>query len=578
MYILGVNSVYHESSASIIKDGKLIASAEEERFNRFKHGKELRLDNPNELPLHAIAYCLESAGITLKDVEHVGFSINPDRRLSTYAIPDPVCPGDWGSKDGETFFYTNILKVEEQMKAMGFAGEFHMQDHHLCHAASSYFPSSMEESTVIVFDGIGETATTLIAHGKGKELKVLDENLYPASLGFLWEKMSIFLGFSEYDACKVMGLAAYGKSNELLTEAFRKIVHNDGNGKFSIDGDVMRFRLYEDFSLIEQIFQMPRRNPNEPVSDKHMDIAYALQQITEEIVADIADAAYAATNCANLCLAGGVALNCVANRKILERGLYKNMYITPAPHDAGTSLGAALLIWHTKLEQDIRGEVPHAYWGPSYTNTQIEEAIRESGLPYESIHNIEEKVASLLSQGNIVGWFQGAMELGPRALGNRSLLADPRAYNMREKMNRIVKKREDFRPFAPSVLEEEVYQYFDVPLLTNASDFMLVTYPARSDAMDKIPAVVHVDGTSRIQVVKQATNPRYHRLIQQFHSITGVPMVLNTSFNDREPIVCSPRDALRTFLKADIDYLALGDFLLKNPKINRGDESHEQPI
>lgn len=571
MYILGVNSVYHESSASILKDGKLIAAVEEERLNRKKHGKELRLDNPNELPLRSIEYCLKQAGITLKEVSHIGFSINPERRLSTYLIKDMVEEGNWGSEEGERFFYENTLKVEKQFRDMGFQGEFHFIDHHLCHGASSFFPSPFNEATVVVFDGIGETATTLSAYGKGHELKCIEENLYPSSLGFLWEKMSEYLGFSEYDACKVMGLAAYGDIDDYYIEAMRKILRNEGTGKFIVDGNIMRFRYKQDFSKLEEVFQTARRLPSDPLMDTHKKIARALQKVTEDVILNIVSDAYEKTGCRNLCLAGGVALNCVANRKILDSGLFDNLYIIPAPHDGGTSLGAAYMIWHALLSNTKRDRVEHAYWGPEYTDQEIEAALRKNELNYEIVPEIERKVAELIKEGNIVGWFQGAMELGPRALGNRSLLADPRYREMRERLNRVVKNREDFRPFAPSVLEEEATRFFEIPFLTNASDFMLVTYPAKEEVQHLIPAVIHVDGTSRIQIVKKKTNPRYYSLIQHFYRLTGIPMVLNTSFNDREPIVCSPEDAIHTFLRANIDYLAIGNYLVMNP--NRSKEN-----
>ncbi|WP_019915015.1 carbamoyltransferase family protein [Paenibacillus sp. HW567] len=571
MYIMGINSVYHESSACLMKDGVVIAAVEEERFNRKKHGKELRLDNPHELPLQSISYCLKEAGITLQNVDHIGYSINPARRLDTYKIKDYVDIDNWGSEGGETEFYLNTLKVEELIKEMGFCGEFHFIDHHICHGASAFFASPYEEAAVVVIDGIGETATTLVGYGKRSDHQIvrLDENLYPASLGFLWEKLCMFLGFSEYDACKVMGLSSYVAVDPLVLSQLRSCVAIGKHGKFTTDPEILRYRQ-DDFTGLEKLFGIPRRQAEEPVTDIHTKIAAALQAVTEEILVSMVNHAYDLTGSTNLCMAGGVALNCVANGIAFHQSGFQNLYIQPAANDAGTAMGAAYTLWNIHLANYQPPQVTTAYLGPQFTDEAIEATLVEYGLTFEKITNIEERVAQLLADQNIVGWFQGRMEFGPRALGNRSLLADPRVLGNKERMNRAVKKREDFRPFAPSVLDEDAEQFFIIPKKSDVSDYMLITYKVKSNVMDKIPAVVHVDGTSRIQTVKKSTNPRYYSLIEHFKGITGVPMLLNTSFNDNEPIVCNPEGAIRTFLNANIDYLAIGDYLIKNISLHQG--------
>ncbi|MGF9820111.1 carbamoyltransferase family protein [Brevibacillus agri] len=560
MYILGINSVYHESSVCLLKNGKIVMAVEEERFNRVKHAKELLIENPDELPTRSIQYCLEKEGITLKDIEWIGYSINPEKRLQTIHIPDPVDEGSWGSEEGETRFYHNILNVERKLRNQGFKGNFKWVDHHLCHAASAYYPSPFENAVVLAIDGIAETASTLIGYGDGRVLKPVEEIEYPSSIGFMWEKICKYLGFSEYDSCKVMGLAAYGDPAPFQNQ-FRKFVDFEHEGKYRLDGNILRFRK-EDYDQLEELFGVNRRNANEPVTQEHRNIAATLQKITEDVLFNLSNYAYKQIQSENLCMAGGVALNCVANGIIHEKGPFKKLFIQPAANDAGTAIGAAYWIWHSVLENEERYTMKHAYLGPSFTEEQIQQELIKSGLPYKRVDNIEKTVAELLSKNKIVGWFQGAMEFGPRALGNRSLLSNPGDREMRERMNKIVKHREDFRPFAPSVLAEEVQNWFEITKPCLATNYMLCAYSAKEEVKHRIPAVLHVNGTSRVQTVEKDVNPKYHRLITEFYNITGIPMLLNTSFNDREPIVCTPQDAIATFQKAEIDYLVLGDFLI----------------
>lgn len=399
----------------------------------------------------------------------------------------------------------------------------------------------------------------MLALGHGTRLSPISEISYPASIGFLWEKIAKYLGFSEYDACKVMGLAAHGNP-EPYRDHYRHLLKLLPDGRFCLDNDILRLRT-QDHGGLTALFGTGPRSPHQEITRTHADITAALQAATDEVMLHLVEHAARRLGTRNLCMAGGVALNCVTNGRIAATGRFDALYIQPAAHDAGTALGAALLIWHQILEGSQRHEMRHAYWGPEYSDAAIEAVLREHRASYKRVDSISDEAARLLADQKIVGWFQGRMEFGPRALGNRSLLADPRHPAMRDRLNRVVKKREDFRPFAPSVLAEHAQDWFDIPRPSGACDFMLVGHRARHP--EKIPAVVHVDGTSRIQTVHRETNPRYHRLISAFHQITGVPLVLNTSYNDREPIVCTPADAITTFQHTGIDYLAIGDFLVE---------------
>lgn len=564
MYILGVNSAYHETSASLLKDGMLIAAVEEERFTRIKHGKSSAINNPHELPIQAIRYCLETAGITLSDVASIGFSLDPERRLANKDVKDRVVAGSWGSDEGEREFYRLLNLVPQKFHEMGFIGEFTWIEHHLCHAASTFYPSPFSQAAVLTIDGIGESSSTALAFGDGQDLTVLQEIPYPASIGFLWEKISKFLGFTEYDAYKVMGLAAYGNPTR-FAEEFQRLIWPLPDGTFAVDKTLLCFRV-EDYRALEGLFGTPRRVHDQPLLEVHQDIAAGLQQVTNQLVLHLVEHLYGQTGSLNLCIAGGVALNCMANEVVHRSGPFKHLYIQPAAHDAGTALGAALVIWNRLALRESREVMAHAYWGPSFSNDEIEKALQAMNLQYERMPSIERAVAELLAGGYIVGWFQGRMEFGPRALGNRSLLADPRNPHMREILNSKIKHREAFRPLAPSVLYEEAHEWFDMGEPTIASDFMLMAYPTKECMKARIPAVVHVDGSSRIHTVRKEVNRRYHQLIAEFFALTGVPLVLNTSFNDSEPIVCSPGDAIATFLKTQMDYLAIGDFLFDRQK------------
>ena len=566
-YILGINHAYHESSACLLKDGSIVAVAEEERFNRKKHAKPARIDNPDELPVNAINFCLEKAGITLAEVDYIASSFSPAKRLRNKEFEDFVVEGDWGSQSGETIFYEKLQQVPRKLSGIYGADvsrKFHWIGHHASHAGSAYFVSPFEEAAILVVDGIGEIESTTLYKGEGNKIKRLKSINYPHSLGFLWEKLSEFLGFTEYDASKVMGLASYGNPDRYY-DKFRQFVKVNTRD-FNVDHTVARFRV-NDHSGLEQILGN-KREPHDELEERHADIAAALQRITEEILLKLAHNLYKSTGSSNLCLAGGVALNCVANSVLKEKGPFENIYIQPAAHDAGTAIGAAYFIWNHRLGNPRSFVMDHAYFGPEYSQEEIKQALDENKLKYAHVENIEKEVAKLVADGNVVGWFQGRMEVGPRALGNRTLLADPRNPKIRDILNMKVKHREYFRPFAPSVLVEKAENWFRIPKKSISSDFMLFAYDVHKEKQGAIPAITHVDGTSRIQTVREETNPQYYRLIQEFEALTGVPIVLNTSFNDREPIVCSPQDAVNTFLKTKIDYLVIGNFL-----VSRGEQN-----
>ncbi|ELS02603.1 putative carbamoyl transferase, NodU family [Xenococcus sp. PCC 7305] len=562
-YILGINSAYHESSACLINNGQVVIAVEEERLNRIKHAKPAKVDNPHILPFKSIQLCLDKAGIGFQDIDQIGYSFNPERRLLNRDLQQPCIDGDWGSKSGEELFYQKLQEIIQILS--DFAGEdlsrkLKWLDHHLCHAASAYFVSPYEDAAVLVIDGIGEFESTTMYQGKGNKLSELNSIKYPNSLGFLWEKMAEFLGFSEYDACKIMGLASYGHYSYYYN-TFKQFIQT-GPGSFSIDNDVLQFRLNE-FTGLERLFGA-KRAADQELAERHTDIAAALQKITEEIVLELGADLYRRTKSKNLCLAGGVALNCVCNGVLQEHSPYENIYIQPAAHDAGTAIGAAYILWNQVLDNPKTYVMDNPYLGPEYTDDEIRDVLDSQNLKYSYHENIEEVAAGLIAKGYIIGWFQGKAEIGPRALGNRSLLADPRHPYMKDIINMKVKKREGFRPFAPSVLAEKADEWFRIPNRQNPSNFMLIAYDVLKHQQELIPAVTHVDGTSRVQTVEKSFNSKYHKLIEEFEKITNIPIVLNTSLNKMEPVVCSPEDAVNTMKKAHLYYLVVGNFVVDN--------------
>jgi len=580
MFILGVNSAYHESSAALIHDGRIVAAVEEERFNRVKHAKHARVDNAHELPWNAIEHCLARAGIRPSDVDHVGYSLEPRIRLMRNAdLPDtPLCPpGDFGSTDGEEAFFRSNMRAREILVERFPRARFHFLEHHVCHAASAYLVSPFEEAAVLVADGIGEFNSTWLGVGRGGELRVLRTVPYPSSLGFLWEKMSELLGFDRYSGPgKMMGYGAITDPIGELTgqdhlSTMQEIVRLEPDGTFSVDNEVMAFRS-GDFEALEQRFGPRREAPVDRYEDAS--IAAALQQVTEEALVHMAQGLHRTLEEEGrapdaLCLAGGVALNCVANDRLLRETPFARLWVQPAANDAGTALGAAAYLHCQVLGQAGRPRMEHAFLGPSFDEAQIARAIARAGLEAALLDDVAAEVARRLDCGEIVAWFQGAQEHGPRALGHRSILADPTRFDTRNRINIHVKHRESFRPFAPSVLAEEAEIYFDVAPGALCADYMLAACPLTDDRFSQVlPAVIQENRsthlcTSRIHRVDPAVDPLYHRLIEAFRDLTGVGVVLNTSFNINEPIVTTPDEAIATFRRSGMDCMALGPFLLE---------------
>lgn len=565
MYVLGVKMGGLESTACLIKDGVLLAAVEEERFTRQKHQKGF--------PYHAAKWCLSYAGITLKDIDIVTTPMDPHlgrsqmlKHLLRYL---PASLFLVAERLG-TLKLSHYLQGErgQIIKLLGSPGErYHFEfvpvEHHIAHASSAFYPSPFEESAVMTIDGVGEWTTTLFAYGKGTEIQKYSEKEFPHSLGFLYQVFTQYLGFEVNDGeGKVMGLAPYGNPDSYI-EVFRDMVHCTEDGMFEFDLSYFDFHRYGHCKMLSnkamKIFNNPR-HPDEEVTEDHKNVAAALQKVLEEVCIHMAKALYEKTKNPNLCLAGGVALNSVMNMKLLEETPFKHLYVQAAASDSGAVIGAALYVtvqrMHTRAFRMV-----HAFWGPEYSDKEFEEALKHRGLSYKKVDDIERKTAQYLADGKIIGWFQGRMELGPRALGNRSIIADPRRGEMKDIINARVKHREPFRPFAPSVLAERAEEYFD--MRGNESPFMLLVPQVRKEKANAIPAVIHVDGTGRVQTVTKEQNARYYRLIQEFYNLTGIPVILDTSFNIRgEPIVNTPDEAITMYIKEDMDVLALGNFLV----------------
>lgn len=582
--ILGVNSAYHESAAALIRGGEVILAIEEERLSRVKHAKAAKVDNPDELPWNAIAACLEAGGgLQLTDLDTIAYSFAPKLRLNMIGVDPYPIPADvgFGTELGELEFNNRIRRIPcqfaERSGQPALAERVRFIPHHLAHAGSVFCTSPFRTSAVLIVDGIGERSTAWLGKGTAAGLEQVDEIPYPHSIGLLWERIAVYLGFTEYDACKVMGLVAYGDPEQFATEMNRLFCIPDRDGgcpgssqlPFMIDPELARFRS-GDVCGLESLFG-PRRRPDErPDSPRFAAVAAALQMRTNDAVLALSRRLARATAEQNLCYAGGVALNCITNALIEREGPFDALYLNGAAHDAGSALGAALIVDSERANSNSR--MPRdlsltPYLGTSYSGSAIDDALSRSGLSGHRVMDPAAEAADLLAEGLIVGWFQGRLEFGPRALGNRSLLADPRRADIREKLNQCIKHRESFRPFAASILAESAAEWFDFPShrsgATASRDLMLLAYPVRSKCADEIPAVLHRDGTCRMQLVDRHRNPIYHALISRFRDLTGIPLVLNTSFNDQEPLVASPTDALATFTQTGINALFLGDRLVR---------------
>jgi carbamoyltransferase len=565
MYILGLTTL-GDSAATIIRDGEIVAAAEEERFSRRKHH--------SGFPYQAMQYCLDQAGITIKDVAHIGLYWKPWvlRHKAMQAIKSGLISGamlkarvDRGvAQVGES--YLGMLRhphrIREHFGASDF--KFHFLEHHQCHAASAFFVSGFEHAAIMTWDGTGEDTTTLFSEGDDKRLRVLKRIKLPHSLGQFYSAVTNYIGFDmfEGDEWKVMGLAAYGKPEYYDFFAKRVLVAN-GNHDFHLDIRVLDHHLAKHYQFGDEITKAlgPARKEGEELTQNHWNIAASAQKVLEDTALYLLKGLHERTGEENLCMAGGVAFNSVMNGRIMTESPFKRYFIQPAAGDAGCSLGAALLIWHTLLKQPRRFRMEHAYYGPGFTSDECAVALSAEGLKFETLPDDEllPRVARLLADGAILGWFQGRMEFGPRALGNRSFIADPRRADMRELLNKKVKLREWFRPLAPSMLEEVATDYFGHP---HDDPFMITVLSVLEEKRGEIPAVVHVDGTARPQTVSRRVNPRYWGLINEFAKLTGVPMLLNTSFNIQEPIVLSPQDAIKTFSSASFDGLVLENHLV----------------
>lgn len=565
MNILGISSFYHDSAAAIIIDGRIAAAIEEERFSRIKHD--------NQFPTQAIQCCLRILGMTIHDIDAIAYYEKPllkfERLLESFVdtYPRALKPFLQAIPD----WLGNKIKVEDHIRhATGWSKIIHFIPHHLSHAAASYFTSPYSHAAVLTVDGVGEYQTTGLWHGKNEKLTALMSLSFPHSLGLLYSTFTAFLGFKvNEDEYKVMGLAAYGKPAQ--TASINKIIDVKEDGSFKLDLSYFSFR--EDFQMwsqkFETLFGQPRK-PNDPILKRHRDLASSIQRVTETILFNILNHAAKETGEKNLCIGGGVALNALVNGKIYKHTPFRHVHILGTAGDSGAAIGAALFTNQLLAPQKTHHPCTSLYLGTSYTDDSIEELLNDypvSSIKIENEDDLINKTTQLLAKGKIVGWFQGRCEVGPRALGNRSILSKPNPQSMKDQMN-VIKRREQFRPFAGSILQEYVHDYFKVPEKNHYSPFMNFCFQVKEEKRKDLAAIVHNDSTCRIQTVSKE-NGRYYRLIQKFYEHTGIACILNTSFNLKgEPIVEHPRHAIEDFLKTEMDSLVIEDFLIE--KIRRG--------
>jgi carbamoyltransferase len=584
-YILGISAFYHDSAAALLRDGDIVAAGSEERFTRKK--------GDASFPSRAVEYCLKEGGITVQDLDHVGFYDKPllkfERILETYL---GIAPAGFRSflKAGPLWIKEKLYQDKSLRDSLGgYEGDICYSEHHESHAASAFFPSPFEEAAILTMDGVGEWATASFGAGKGNDIELIRELRWPDSLGLLYSAFTYYTGFKvnsgEY---KVMGLAPYGDP-KFVDLIYRHLIDLKEDGSFTLDQKYFNYLggLTMTSEAFHELFGGPPREPETNLTQREMDLARSVQDVCEEVMMRMARSAHRETGLENLCLAGGVALNCVGNGKILRGGPFKRLWIQPAAGDAGGALGVAQLIWHRQLGKPRtvtpgRDSMKGAYLGPAFSEDEIKSFLEtaRAGHTKLSKEEMRQRVASLLADGKIIGWFNGRMEFGPRALGSRSIIGDPRSPKMQADMNIKIKFREGFRPFAPSVLRERVSDWFE---LDCDSPYMLLVAPVKKERQipmtaeqrklwgldllnvpkSDIPAITHIDYSARVQTVEEATNPDYYGLIKEFERLTGCPVVVNTSFNVRgEPIVCTPLDAYRCFMRTHIDYLVLGPYLL----------------
>lgn len=583
-YILGISAYYHDSAAVLLKDGEIVAAGQEERFTRIK--------GDASFPSEAVAFCLARAGITIDQVDHVGFYDKPllkfERILETYLS---IAPRGFGSflKAGPLWIKEKLFQRDDIANELGYEGDILFAEHHESHAASAFFPSPFSEAAILTMDGVGEWATTSIGVGGDNDLEILSELHWPDSLGLVYSAFTYYTGFKvnsgEY---KVMGLAPYGEP-KYLDLILEHLMDLREDGSFRLNQKYFNYLsgLTMTSPEFDELFGGPRREAETRISQREMDLARSVQDACEEVVLRMARTAHEKSGSRNLCLAGGVALNCVANGRVLREGPFENLWIQPASGDAGGALGVAQLIWHRHLEKprNLNGKrdgMGGAYLGPSFSPEDISRRLDRLGAKYQHLEREEllDRTAGLIADANVIGWFNGRMEFGPRALGSRSIIGDPRSPEMQTKMNLKIKFRESFRPFAPSVLEHRASDYFD---LDAESPYMLLVSPVKEErrlsmteeetelfGIEKlniprsdVPAITHVDYSARVQTVSKERSPDYFDLITKFEEHTGCPLVVNTSFNVRgEPIVCTPEDAYVCFMRTDMDYLVVGSYLL----------------
>jgi len=557
MYILGVNCFSHDTAACLLKDGQLVAFVEEERFNREKHTKKF--------PLNAINYCLAEAGININQLDYVAFAYQPhlDFRRALADIPRYL-PYSWR----RLFLQPAIdlllyLKKPYFKRRFGYKGKVVFVGHHEAHAAASFFVSPFKEAAILSLDRGGDYLSTLLAYGKDNQITPLKYISQPHSLGEVYAAVTDYLGFKpNSDEGKTMGLAPYGR--DTYKKQFEKLVKLLPDGEFQVELSYFTYYLKGGWYSQKFIREFgPARKKDESLNERFEDIAAGVQHITEKTAFHLSNYLFQKTGSKNLCVAGGVGLNSVMNGQLLKQGPFKEVFIQPAANDAGNALGAALWLWHQLLNQKERFKMVHAYYGPAYSVAEMEAALKAANLSYQKVADPAKFAAEKLAAGKIVGWFQGRAEVGPRALGHRSILANPCLAEMKDTVNLRIKKREPFRPFAPAINEEYAADYLEIPYPT---PFMLHVFGIKKEKQNEIPAVCHVDGSARWQTVSQQTSLIFWQLIEEFRKLTGTPVVLNTSFNVKgEPIVLTPTDAINCFLNSGLDYLVLGPFTVASP-------------
>jgi carbamoyltransferase len=557
MNILGISAFYHDSAACLIQDGRVVAAASEERFTRKKHD--------HGFPLNAAKYCLQEGGITVADLDYVGFYDKPlikfERILYTYLATFPKSFPSF--MKAIPLWLTEKLWIPTQIRrALKYEGPILFAEHHESHAASSFLMSPFDEAAILTVDGVGEWATSTMGVGRGNKLDILKEIRFPHSLGLLYSAFTYYLGFKVNSAeYKVMGLAPYGQPKYMKEMENLISIADDGSFKMNMRYFAYDYGLTMTNGRFSELFGGPPRAPESKMTQREMDLAATVQKVTEEVVLRMCRSLHKETGLDSLCMAGGVALNCVANGKILRETPIKNIFVQPAAGDAGGAIGVAALIWHSMLGNARNGPMQHSYLGPQYSREDIRKYLDDNGIRYHEMEYdaLLDRTSALIEEQNVVGWFQGRMEFGPRALGNRSILADARNPDNKDVVNLKIKFRESFRPFAPSVLEERAHEWFE---LEHQSPYMLLVAPVRPDHRT-IPSVTHVDGSARIQTVNREQNPIYYDLIKRFEARTGCPVIINTSFNVRgEPIVMTPHDAYMCFMRTNMDYLVLDCFVL----------------